>query len=108
MKQLRGRCSLWSSEPEDGTPKWHHTSLRSENGIYIIDLQKTVKKIEEAYEFMRSVAESGRRFFFVGTKKQATSAILDEARRSACSLVNERWLGGMLTNYKTIVAETIG
>jgi small subunit ribosomal protein S2 len=61
-----------------------------------------VKKIEEAYEFMRSVAESGRPVLFVGTKKQAQSAILDEARRCGMFFVNERWLGGMLTNYKTI------
>ena len=72
------------------------------NGIYIIDLQKTVKKIDEAYAFMKEVAESGKPILFVGTKKQAQAAIADEAKRCGMFFVNERWLGGMLTNYKTI------
>lgn len=72
------------------------------NGIYIIDLQKTVKKIEEAYEFIREVAESGKPILFVGTKKQAQDSIKEEAERSGMYFVNERWLGGMLTNHKTI------
>lgn len=74
------------------------------NGIYIIDLQKTVKKIEEAYDFVRDVAASGKPILFVGTKKQAQSAIKDEALRCGEYYVSERWLGGMLTNYKTISA----
>ncbi len=72
------------------------------NGIYIIDLQKTVKKIDEAYAFMKEVAESGKPVLFVGTKKQAQAAIVDEAKRCDMFYVNQRWLGGMLTNYKTI------
>ncbi len=72
------------------------------NGIYIIDLQKTVKKIEEAYYFVRDVAESGKSVLFVGTKKQAQESIEAEAKRCEMFYVNQRWLGGMLTNYKTI------
>ena len=72
------------------------------NGIYIIDLQKTVKKIDEAYAFVKEVAESGKPILFVGTKKQAQAAIYDEATRCGQFYVNQRWLGGMLTNYKTI------
>ena len=72
------------------------------NGIYIIDLQKTVKKIDEAYEFLMKTAAEGGKILFVGTKKQAQAAIKEEAERCGMYYVNERWLGGMLTNYKTI------
>jgi small subunit ribosomal protein S2 len=72
------------------------------NGIYIIDLQKTVAKIDEAYDFMRQIAMTGKPILFVGTKKQAQQVIKDEAIRADMFYVNERWLGGMLTNYKTI------
>ena len=72
------------------------------NGIYIIDLQKTVKKAEEAYNFLREVSEEGKDILFVGTKKQAQEAIKEEAIRSNMHFVNNRWLGGMLTNFKTI------
>jgi len=72
------------------------------NGIYIIDLQKTVKKIEEAYLFIRDIAAEGGNILFVGTKKQAQDAIKEEALRSEMYYVNVRWLGGMLTNFKTI------
>ena len=72
------------------------------NGIYIIDLQKTVKKIEEAYMFVRDVAAEGGNILFVGTKKQAQDAIKEEALRAEMYYVNVRWLGGMLTNFKTI------
>jgi small subunit ribosomal protein S2 len=72
------------------------------NGIYIIDLQKTVRKIEEAYDFIKSVAEEGKDVLFVGTKKQAQESIKEEALRSNMYFVNQRWLGGMLTNFKTI------
>ena len=72
------------------------------NGIYIIDLQKTVKKVEEAYNFMREVSMEGKDILFVGTKKQAQEAIQEEAIRSNMHFVNNRWLGGMLTNFKTI------
>lgn len=72
------------------------------NGIYIIDLQKTVKKVDEAYEFVKSVADQGGKMLFVGTKKQAQDAIKEEAERSGQYYINHRWLGGTLTNYKTI------
>ena len=72
------------------------------NGIYIVDLQKTVKKLEEAYNFVRDVAASGKSVLFVGTKKQAQEAIREEATRCSMFYVNSRWLGGMLTNFKTM------
>ena len=72
------------------------------NGIYIIDLQKTVKKIEDAYEFIRSIAADGGEILFVGTKKQAQETIKEEAVRVGMHYVDARWLGGMLTNFKTI------
>ena len=72
------------------------------NGIYIIDLQKTVKKLEEAYSFVRSLAENGQTILFVGTKKQAADAVKEEASRVGMYYVNARWLGGMLTNFKTM------
>jgi small subunit ribosomal protein S2 len=72
------------------------------NGIYIIDLQKTVKKVDDAYFFIREVAMSGQDVLFVGTKKQAQDSIKEEAERSGQFYVNNRWLGGMLTNFKTI------
>ena len=84
-------------EPEDG--KIH---LHQRNGIYIIDLQKTVKKLEEAYMFVRDVAANGDSVLFVGTKKQAGESIKEEAERAGAHYVNARWLGGMLTNFKTI------
>src|SRR5699024_5206403 len=71
-------------------------------GIYIIDLQKTVKKIEEAYNFVRQVAEEGGTVLFVGTKKQAQESVKEEATRSGMFYVNQRWLGGTLTNFQTI------
>ncbi len=75
------------------------------NGIYIIDLQKTVKKVEEAYYFVRDIAASGEDILFVGTKKQAQDSIKEEAERVGMYYVNARWLGGMLTNFKTIKRE---
>jgi small subunit ribosomal protein S2 len=72
------------------------------NGIYIIDLQKTVKKIEEAYDFVKSSAVEGQEFLFVGTKKQAQDSVKEEAIRCNMHFVSERWLGGMLTNFDTI------
>ena len=83
-----------------GTRRWHIFTER--NGIYIIDLQKTVRKVDEAYNFMRDVAKEGKTVLFVGTKKQAQESIKDEAIKAGMSYVNERWLGGMLTNFKTI------
>ena len=72
------------------------------NGIYIVDLQKTVKKLEEAYNFVRQLSENGQSLLFVGTKKQAQEAIKDEALRCNMFYVNARWLGGMMTNFRTI------
>jgi small subunit ribosomal protein S2 len=83
-------------------PKMAEYIFTERNGIYIIDLQKTVKKVEEAYEFMKEVSEAGGEILFVGTKKQAQEAIEAEAKRCGMHYVNQRWLGGMLTNYKTI------
>ncbi len=83
-------------------PKMAPYIFTERNGIYIIDLQKTVKKIDEAYNFMRTVAEQGKPVLFVGTKKQAQNAITDEANRCGQFYVAERWLGGTLTNFKTI------
>lgn len=83
-------------------PKMARYIYTSRNGIYIIDLQKTVRKIDEAYNFVKSKAAEGGTMLFVGTKKQAHDAISEEAQRCGMYWVNERWLGGMLTNYSTI------
>ena len=83
-------------------PKMAKYIFTERNGIYIIDLQKTVKKVDEAYAFLRIVAEEGKSVLFVGTKKQAQEAIKEEATRACQLYVNERWLGGMMTNFRTI------
>lgn len=83
-------------------PKMAQYIFTERNGIYIIDLQKTVKKVEEAYDFMKEVIADGGEVLFVGTKKQAQEAIANEANRCNMHYINQRWLGGMLTNYKTI------
>ncbi len=83
-------------------PKMADYIFTERNGIYIIDLQRTVKKVEEAYDFMKEIAAEGGQVLFVGTKKQAQEAIEAEAKRCGMHYVNQRWLGGMLTNYKTI------
>ena len=83
-------------------PKMSRFIFAERNGIYIIDLQKTVKKLEEAYEFVRSLATEGKDILFVGTKKQAQETIGEEAQRVGMHYVNHRWLGGMLTNFRTI------
>ena len=83
-------------------PKMATYIFTERNGIYIIDLQKTVKKLEEAYFFVRDMAASGKSILFVGTKKQAQDAIKEEAERCGQFYVNARWLGGMLTNFKTM------
>jgi small subunit ribosomal protein S2 len=102
MKQLLEAGVHFGHQTRRWNPKMAPYIFTERNGIYIIDLQKTVKKIEEAYNFIKEVAESGRPILFVGTKKQAQAAIADEAKRCGMYYVNERWLGGMLTNYKTI------
>ncbi|HJH11510.1 MAG TPA: 30S ribosomal protein S2, partial [Metalysinibacillus jejuensis] len=83
-------------------PKMKKYIFVERNGIYIIDLQKTVKKLEEAYDFMRQVGADGGKVLFVGTKKQAQEAIKEEAERSGNYYINQRWLGGTLTNFETI------
>jgi len=102
MKQLLEAGVHFGHQTRRWNPKMAPYIFTERNGIYIIDLQKTVKKIDEAYEFMKEVAASGKPVLFVGTKKQAQAAICDEANRCGQYYVNQRWLGGMLTNYKTI------
>jgi len=102
MKQLLEAGVHFGHQTRRWNPKMAPYIFTERNGIYIIDLQKTVYKIEEAYEFIKSVAAEGRPVLFIGTKKQAQAAIADEALRCGQFYVNERWLGGMLTNYKTI------
>ncbi len=102
MKQLLEAGVHFGHQTRRWNPKMAPYIFTERNGIYIIDLQKTVKKIEEAYDFMRTVAETGKPILFVGTKKQAQQAIKDEAERCGQYFVSERWLGGMLTNHKTI------
>lgn len=102
MKQLLEAGVHFGHQTRRWNPKMAPYIFTERNGIYIIDLQKTVRKIDEAYAFMREAAETGRPILFVGTKKQAQAAIEEEAKRCGMYFVNERWLGGMLTNYKTI------
>ncbi|MBE6031666.1 MAG: 30S ribosomal protein S2 [Clostridiales bacterium] len=102
MKQLLEAGVHFGHQTRRWNPKMAPYIFTERNGIYIIDLQKTVKKIDEAYAFMKEVAATGKPILFVGTKKQAQAAIADEARRCGQFFVNERWLGGMLTNFKTI------
>ncbi|MDD2218042.1 MAG: 30S ribosomal protein S2 [Eubacteriales bacterium] len=104
MKQLLEAGVHFGHQTRRWNPKMAPYIFTERNGIYIIDLQKTVKKIDEAYEFMKEVGASGKPVLFVGTKKQAQQAIMDESTRCGMYYVAERWLGGMLTNYKTISA----
>ena len=102
MKQLLEAGAHFGHQTRRWNPKMKEYIFTERNGIYIIDLQKTVKKAEEAYNFVRSVAEAGDSILFVGTKKQAQESIEQEAKRCEMFYVNQRWLGGMLTNFKTI------
>ncbi len=102
MKQLLEAGVHFGHQTRRWNPKMSKYIFGARNGIYIIDLQKSLKKIEEAYEFLRGVAEEGKSVIFIGTKKQAQNTIKEEAERCDEFYVNERWLGGMLTNYKTI------
>ena len=102
MKQLLEAGVHFGHQTRRWNPKMSRFIFTERNGIYIIDLQKTVKKIEEAYSFIREVAETGKPILFVVTIKQAQDSIKEEAERSGMYYVNERWLGGMLTNYQTI------
>ena len=102
MKQLLEAGVHFGHQTRRWNPKMAKFIFTERNGIYIIDLSKTVKKVEEAYSFLREVASQGEVILFVGTKKQAQEAIKEEAVRANMFFVNERWLGGMLTNFKTI------
>ena len=102
MKQLLEAGVHFGHQTRRWNPKMAEYIFTERNGIYIIDLQKTVKKIEEAYAFVRDIAADGKDILFVGTKKQAQESIKEEAERVGMYWVNARWLGGMLTNFKTI------
>ena len=102
MKQLLEAGVHFGHQTRRWNPKMAPYIFTERNGIYIIDLQKTVKKVEEAYNFIREVSTEGKDILFVGTKKQAQEAIQEEAIRSNMHFVNNRWLGGMLTNFETI------
>ncbi|MBD5132975.1 MAG: 30S ribosomal protein S2 [Clostridiales bacterium] len=102
MKQLLEAGVHFGHQTRRWNPKMATYIYTERNGIYIIDLQKTVKKLEEAYNFVRSLGEKGETLLFVGTKKQAQEAIKEEASRVGMYWVNARWLGGMLTNFKTM------
>ncbi len=102
IKQLLEAGVHFGHHTRRWNPKMAEYIFTERNGIYIIDLQKTIKKFEEAYMFVRDTAAEGGSILFVGTKKQAADAIREEAERCGMYYVNVRWLGGMLTNYKTI------
>ena len=102
MKQLLEAGVHFGHQTRRWNPKMKEYIFTERNGIYIIDLQKTVKKIDEAYYFIRDLAMEGGTVLFVGTKKQAQESIEQEAKRCEMFYVNQRWLGGMLTNFKTI------
>ena len=102
MKQLLEAGVHFGHQTRRWNPKMAPYIFTERNGIYIIDLQKTVKKLEEAYMFVRDIAANGGNVLFVGTKKQAGDSVKEEALRAGAHYVNARWLGGMLTNFKTI------
>lgn len=102
MKSLLEAGVHFGHQTRRWNPKMAEYIFTERNGIYIIDLQKTVKKIDEAYNFVKDIAADGGKVLFVGTKKQAQEAIENEAKRCDMHYINQRWLGGMLTNYKTI------
>lgn len=102
MKQLLEAGVHFGHQTRRWNPKMKEYIFTERNGIYIIDLQKTVKKIDEAYAFVRDVAMNNGTVLFVGTKKQAQDSIEQEAKRCEMFYVNQRWLGGLLTNFKTI------
>ena len=102
MKQLLEAGVHFGHQTRRWNPKMKEYIFTERNGIYIIDLQQTVKLVDTAYNFIKSVAEEGKDVLFVGTKKQAQEAIEQEAKKCGQYYVSQRWLGGMLTNYKTI------
>ena len=102
MKQLLEAGVHFGHQTRRWNPKMAKYIYMERNGIYIIDLQQTVKKFEEAYDFVKELSASGKTILFVGTKKQVQETIREEAQRCGMFYVNKRWLGGMLTNFKTI------
>ncbi|MBO7358873.1 MAG: 30S ribosomal protein S2, partial [Clostridia bacterium] len=102
MKQLLEAGVHFGHQTRRWNPKMAPYIFTERNGIYIIDLQKTVKKVDEAYMFVRDLALDGKDILFVGTKKQAQESIESEAKRCGMFFVNNRWLGGTLTNFRTI------
>ena len=102
MKQLLEAGVHFGHQTRRWNPKMAPYIFAERNGIYIIDLQKTVKKLDEAYKFVADIAADGGEILFVGTKKQAQDSVREEAIRCGMPFVNARWLGGMLTNFKTI------
>lgn len=102
MKQLLEAGVHFGHQTRRWNPKMAQYIFTERNGIYIIDLQKTVKKMEEAYDFVKAAAVEGKEILFVGTKKQAQDSVKEEAIRCNMHFVSERWLGGMLTNFNTI------
>ena len=102
MKQLLEAGVHFGHQTRRWNPKMARYIFTERNGIYIIDLQKTVKKLDEAYMFVRDLAANGGNVLFVGTKKQAGDSVREEATRAGAYYVNDRWLGGMVTNFKTI------
>ncbi len=102
MKQLLEAGVHFGHQTRRWNPKMAQYIFTERNGIYIIDLQKTVRKIDEAYMFVRDLALEGKTILFVGTKKQAQESVEQEAKRCGMYYVNNRWLGGMMTNFRTI------
>jgi small subunit ribosomal protein S2 len=102
MKQLLEAGVHFGHQTRRWNPKMARYIFTERNGIYIIDLQKTVKKVDEAYHFVRQIAEEGGSILFVGTKKQAQDSVKEEAERCGNYYINQRWLGGTLTNFQTI------
>ncbi|KHD86523.1 30S ribosomal protein S2 [Heyndrickxia ginsengihumi] len=102
MKQLLEAGVHFGHQTRRWNPKMKKYIFTERNGIYIIDLQKTVKKVEDAYNFVKELAANGGNVLFVGTKKQAQESVKEEAERSGMYYVNHRWLGGTLTNFETI------
>ncbi|MCT7820295.1 MAG: 30S ribosomal protein S2, partial [Lactobacillus crispatus] len=102
MKQLLEAGVHFGHQTRRWNPKMAPYIFTQRNGIYIIDLQKTIKMLDDAYNFMKAVAQDGGVFLFVGTKKQAQDSIAEEATRAGQYYVNQRWLGGTLTNWSTM------
>jgi small subunit ribosomal protein S2 len=102
MKELLESGVHFGHQVKRWNPKMKKFIFGERNGIHIVDLQKTLKGVEEAYNYVRSVAASGSPILFVGTKKQAQDAVAEEAQRAGSFYVNNRWLGGMLTNFSTV------